>query len=86
MDAGLKLQYNAEMKQRKKIANGPRGGEAQTGLALIPDDLHQRFLFEETRHAAAIMATDLKTEFRELLDCLRQFELLRSEIVVGGGG
>jgi len=55
------------------------------GLDLIPADIQARFLIEERRHACAIMATDFRDELGQLLDCLRSFRLLRSEIVAEGG-
>jgi hypothetical protein len=56
------------------------------GLNLIPEDIRQRYLVEERRHACAILSSDFSTELLDLLDCLRHFKLLRSEIIVGGGG
>lgn len=55
------------------------------GLELIPRDIHDRFQVEERRHACAILSADFPAEFSEILECLRQFELVRSEIIVGGG-
>jgi len=55
------------------------------GLELIPRDVTERFHVEERRHAVAILATDFPAEFEDILECLRKFELLRSEIEMGGG-
>lgn len=55
-------------------------------LALIPPDITKRFYVEETRHACAILAGDFHGEFGDILDCPRNFKLVRSEIIVGGGG
>lgn len=55
------------------------------GTHLIPPAIHQRFLVEERRHAWAILATDYPRELDDLLDCLREFVLLRSEVVAEGG-
>lgn len=56
------------------------------GLSLLPADILERYHIEERRHACAILASDFSAELKEILDCLHQFKLLRSEIVVGGGG
>ena len=56
------------------------------GTDLLPDYLHRRFQIIERRHACAILANDFQEEFDEIVECLRQFKLVRSEIVVGGGG
>jgi hypothetical protein len=56
------------------------------GLEVIPQDIRERYHIEERRHASAILASDFKAELQDVLDCLRQFMLLRSEIIVGGGG
>jgi hypothetical protein len=55
-------------------------------LTPVPADITSRFHIEERRHAVAILATDYPEEFSDILECLRQFDLLRSEIEVGGGG
>lgn len=55
------------------------------GLNLISPDLHLRFQIEERRHACAVLASDFSQEFDDLLECLRRFQLARSEIIVGGG-
>ena len=55
------------------------------GLDVIPAEVLQRFRVEERRHACAILATDFVDEFSDLMECLRQFELLRSEINLPGG-
>lgn len=56
------------------------------GSELIPKKIHDRYLIDERRHACAILATDFPREFDDILACLKQFELLRSEVAVGGGG
>jgi len=56
------------------------------GLEVIPEEIRQRYHVEERRHASAILTADFKDELQDILDCLRQFKLLRSEIIVGGGG
>jgi hypothetical protein len=56
------------------------------GLQIIPEDIRRNFLIEERWHAGAIMAVDFPDELGELVECLRGFRLLRSEIVAEGGG
>ena len=56
------------------------------GLHGIPGDIQQRFRIEERRHALAIMANDFPQELSELIECLRNFRLLRSEVAAEGGG
>lgn len=56
------------------------------GLDAIPVDLTKRYRFKEWNHAAAILAVDFPNEWAELLGCLQDFRLLRSMIVIGGGG
>jgi len=53
---------------------------------IIPEDLQQKYAFDERGHASAILATDFPREFEDLVFCLRQFKLRRSHVVVGGGG
>jgi hypothetical protein len=55
------------------------------GLDLIADSIRERFQIEERRHACAILASDHPAEFKDLIGCLKQFKLVRSEIVHPGG-
>jgi hypothetical protein len=52
----------------------------------IPDDLLERYRFQEWNHAAAILAADFPEQWTDLLGCLRDFKLKKSAIVIGGGG
>lgn len=56
------------------------------GLNLLPSEILGRYHVEERRHACAIMAADFPGELKNIVDCMAQFELLRSEIEIGGGG
>jgi hypothetical protein len=51
------------------------------GLELIPTRIRKRFQITDRHHACAILANDFPREFKELLGCLEQFQLFRSEIV-----
>jgi len=55
-------------------------------LDVIPAATRERYHIEERRHACAVLSVDFAGELKNIVDCLDQFELLRSEIVVGGGG
>jgi len=39
----------------------------------------------EWRHASAVLTTDFKSEWTDVLDVLSRFKLLKSQIIVGGG-
>jgi hypothetical protein len=56
------------------------------GLDLIPAKILKRFGVEERRHACAILSHDFPDEFADIIGCLEQFELVRSEVEAGGGG
>jgi hypothetical protein len=56
------------------------------GLDLIPQNLHGKYTFAERDHACAILATDFRSEFQDLLDCLAAFKLKKSDILTPGGG
>ena len=51
-----------------------------------PPTILDRFHIEERRHALAILKTDCPDELKDILQCLDQFRLLRSEMEEGGGG
>jgi Restriction endonuclease BglII len=55
-------------------------------LSVVPRDVQTRYQIEERRHACAILAADFPTEFADLIECLRQFELVRSEVTAPGEG
>lgn len=54
-------------------------------IEIIPQDIRERYQIEERRHACAVLFQDCKSEFDDIIGCLRQFELLRSEIAEKGG-
>ena len=56
------------------------------GLDVIPADILGRYRFREWNHAAAILSADFPQEWTDLIDCLREFRLKRSAIIIGGGG
>lgn len=56
------------------------------GLEAIPAEILNRYHVKELRHACAILAADCAAELADIVGCLQQFELLRSEIEEAGGG
>lgn len=56
-----------------------------TTLHLVPDDLRQLYHVREWRNAAGILATACPDEWHEIMDVLRSFRLLRSEVQAAGG-
>jgi hypothetical protein len=55
------------------------------GLDVIPAEVRTKYHIVEIRHACAILSCDFPKELEDILACLAQFELLRSEIVKPGG-
>lgn len=55
-------------------------------IGLIPEDVSARYELHEWRHACAILKHDFPDEWKDLIEVLREFRLLRSEIVAPGGG
>jgi hypothetical protein len=56
------------------------------GIELIPRALRARFRFDERGHATAILRSDFRQEFDEILGALQAFKLRRSDILTPGGG
>ncbi|HEV7456358.1 MAG TPA: BglII/BstYI family type II restriction endonuclease [Roseococcus sp.] len=54
-------------------------------LHLVPDDIQRLYHVKEWRNAAGVLTTACPDEWQDLLMVLREFRLLRSEVVVGGG-
>jgi hypothetical protein len=52
---------------------------------LIPPDLLEKYHVKEWRNATGILTTACKAEWEEVIEVLRQFRLLKSEVKVGGG-
>lgn len=55
-------------------------------IAQLKKATKNRYHVEEYWHACAILSQDFPEPLQDIIDCLNQFELLRSEIQVGGGG
>jgi len=54
-------------------------------LENIPADVRARCRFQEWNHAYAVLATDFRSEFQGLMDCLRAFVLTKTDILTPGG-
>ena len=55
-------------------------------LELFPKAVHRKFEVAEKHHAAAILHTDFRPEWDDLVAMLAQFTLRRSDILTPGGG
>ena len=55
-------------------------------LHLVPNDLQRLYHVREWRNAAGVLATACPDEWAEVIDVLRAFRLLRSEVEAAGGG
>ena len=53
---------------------------------LVPADLRELYHVREWRNAAGILATACPDEWNDIIEVLRAFRLLRSEIMTAGGG
>ena len=54
-------------------------------LHLVPDDILERYHVKEWRNAAGVLTTACPDEWQDILDVLRGFRLMKSEVLVGGG-
>jgi hypothetical protein len=55
-------------------------------LHLVPDDLQDLYHVKEWRNAAGILATACPAEWNDIIEILRAFRLLRSQVLTAGGG
>ncbi|MFO1207614.1 MAG: BglII/BstYI family type II restriction endonuclease [Amaricoccus sp.] len=53
---------------------------------LVPDDLRRLYHVREWRNAAGVLMTACPGEWQDIIDVLRGFRLLRSEVLTAGGG
>lgn len=54
-------------------------------LAAVPADLRDRYRLVETRNASLILSATNATAFAEIIDVLREFHLVKSDITEPGG-
>jgi Restriction endonuclease BglII len=55
------------------------------GTNLIPDSIRGNYEVHEWRHATAILRQEFPAEFKDVMDVLGSFQLLKSFIDTGGG-
>jgi hypothetical protein len=55
-------------------------------LHLVPDDLRNLYHVKEWRNAAGVLATACPQEWNDIVEVLRAFRLLRSQVMTAGGG
>lgn len=55
------------------------------GLDLIPFDVRPLYEIHEWRHACAILSNDFPAEWKDIIEVLRNFRLLKSHIITPGG-
>ena len=53
---------------------------------LVPSDLRELYHVREWRNATGVLATACPEEWTDLIEVLRAFRLLRSEVLAAGGG
>lgn len=56
-----------------------------TTLHLVPDDLREHYHVKEWRNATGVLATACPGEWADIIAVLREFRLLKSEIIAAGG-
>jgi hypothetical protein len=54
------------------------------GVEIWPQRIRDTFELHEWRHASAILHTDFKSEFDDIVDVLERFQLLRSQVAAAG--
>jgi Restriction endonuclease BglII len=54
-------------------------------VELLPTDIRTKYEVHQWKHACAVLHTDFRKEFNDIVKILRAFRLRKSEIVVGGG-
>jgi hypothetical protein len=52
----------------------------------FPKEMVENYEIHEWRHASAILRTDFRAEWDDILSVLRNFRLRKSHIAIGGGG
>ena len=52
----------------------------------MPEDIRRLYHVREWRNAAGVLLTACPDEWRDIVEVLRRFRLLRSEVLTAGGG
>lgn len=55
-------------------------------LSGLPDFISKNYAVHEWRHASAVLRTDFREEWDDIVAVLTEFRLMKSHISVGGGG
>jgi hypothetical protein len=55
-------------------------------LSDLPNFIRKNYAVHEWRHASAVLRTDFRAEWDDIVAVLNAFRLLKSHISVGGGG
>jgi len=55
------------------------------GKNLLPDDIRDNYQIEERHHACSILKTDFPSQWRDLIDVLREFRLRKTDFAKKGG-
>lgn len=55
------------------------------GVELLPKKIRDNYEVHEWKHACAILANDFPDEWKDIIELLKQFQLCKSWITVGGG-
>lgn len=55
-------------------------------ISSLPPFIRKNYAVHEWRHATAVLRTDFRAEWDDIVDVLTNFRLLKSHITVGGGG
>lgn len=76
----------ASVKTHVHFARLPRRqGTRFLGTELLPAFIRENYEIHEWRHATAVLASDFRAEFEELVDVLTRFRWYTSWVNVGGG-
>jgi hypothetical protein len=58
---------------------------AMSTLHLVPDDLRELYYVKEWRNATGVLQTACPDEWSDIVEVLREFRLLKSEVIAKGG-
>lgn len=54
-------------------------------IDLVPEFIKNKYQIREWRHSTAILQNDFPNEWKDIVDTLENFRLLKSELIVSGG-
>jgi|HubBroStandDraft_6_1064221.scaffolds.fasta_scaffold677206_2 hypothetical protein len=78
------------LSQRDPLSNLPESGDSghagrMSTEHIVPEDLRELYHVREWRNAAGVLSTACPWEWSDIIDVLREFRLLRSEVAIEGG-